>query len=66
VNETVVCIRAAGYQVTDPQWSGGLFKYDVQGFSTEAALKAAKPSIEACYEQHLRSIDLVWQAGVGK
>jgi hypothetical protein len=66
VNAAVACIRSAGYPVTDPAWSAGRLKYTVGGFPSEAALKAAKPAIEACYDEHLRSIDLVWQGSLAR
>jgi|GEM_PF-4008734 len=59
VYATVACIRAAGIPVSDPSWSGGRLEYTGGPFPTYEELQAAKPTMQACYEQHLRGLDLV-------
>ena len=59
VYATVACIRAAGIPVSDPSWSGGRLEYTGGPFPTYEELQAAKPIMQACYEQHLRGLDVV-------
>ncbi|MCC7365259.1 MAG: hypothetical protein IT303_12895 [Dehalococcoidia bacterium] len=63
VHATIACYRAAGIPVMDPVWTDGRLDYQAGPFATKAELDAAKPVMEACYQAHLRGLDVTRAAG---
>ena len=58
----VACIRAAGIAVSEPGWDGQQYKYTAGPFATKAELDAAKPTLNECYNAHLRGLEVVASA----
>lgn len=55
----VGCVRSHGIAITEPTWEGGRLNATASYKNRETA----KPLIEACYDNHLRGIDVVASRG---